>query len=239
MMADSQRICAVDGCGNPAKPGRKGMCGKHYKRVHRYGSPDGFAPKPERPIVKCCVEGCDRTSDGWRILAGRCERHHKAHKKYGDVSLAPYQHGEQKEWLDAHVHYQGDECLTWPFVRDRVGYGKAFFRGKPAPAHRAMCIMAHGEPSPADLHASHLCHNGHLGCVNPRHLRWMTRVENQSNKPRQPRGARHYSAKLGPVDVLGIRLLLNSKSQVSVAHEFRIGRSTVGQIAHRQIWSHL
>lgn len=238
-MADSQRICAVDGCDNPVKPGRKGMCGKHYKRSHRYGSPDGFASKRERPVVQCSVEGCNRTSDEWRILAGRCERHHKAHKKYGEVGLAPYQHGEQREWLSANVNHQDDECLTWPFARDRNGYGKIKMGNRNTSAHRVMCEMAHGLPADAKMHAAHACHNGHLGCINPRHLFWQKASENQSNKPRQPRAGRHHFAILGPVDVIGARLLLKSRTQSAVASEFGVSRSVMGQIKRGEIWKSL
>lgn len=45
-------------------------------------------------------------------------------------------------------------------------------------AHRVMCILAHGEPPSPKHVAGHSCHNGSGGCVNPRHLSWITASEN-------------------------------------------------------------
>lgn len=32
-------VCKAEGCGKPAAKGRRGMCGSHYKRLWKYGSP--------------------------------------------------------------------------------------------------------------------------------------------------------------------------------------------------------
>lgn len=233
MMAENQRICSVDGCGNPAKPGRKGMCGKHYKRVHRYGRPDGFAPKPERPI--CKVDGCGTVAQG----LGFCNNHYKRFVKWGDPLAGGMTPGTIPQWVRDHAAYEGDDCLAWPFSRDRNGYGKMKIGDRGTSAHRVMCETAHGQPEGPAMHAAHSCHNGHLGCVNPRHLFWQDGSENQSNKPRQPKGKRSYSAILGPVDVLGARLLLRSRTQASVAAEFGVARTTMGQIERGEIWKSL
>ena len=177
-MAESKRICCAPDCGNPAVPGRKGMCMKHYKRVYKHGSVDGFAAKPERPI--CKVESCNRVTTG----LGFCNSHYKRFVKWGDTLAGGMKPGTQQAWLRDNATHQGDCCLTWPFARDRNGYGKVYFEGIGTSAHRVMCTLAHGKPDDPSKHAAHTCHNGHLGCVNPRHLVWMEAKLNQADKPR-------------------------------------------------------
>lgn len=83
-----------------------------------------------------------------------------------------------KKWLQDHVSHEGNECLTYPFYRPRNGYGVIWDDGRRTGAHRLMCRLAHGEPEDEKLEAAHSCGNGHLGCVNPNHLRWKTRSAN-------------------------------------------------------------
>lgn len=86
---------------------------------------------------------------------------------------------EAINWLLAHVQYQGDDCLIWPFSKDkRVGRGRCGYKGKMYWTHRLMCIFAHGEPPSPELDTAHSCGNGSLGCVNPKHLSWETRQKN-------------------------------------------------------------
>lgn len=69
--------------------------------------------------------------------------------------------------VDAALWSSTDECILWPFNPNR-DYGSH----AGAPAHRLVCIAAHGPPSDPRLQAAHLC--GVCKCVNPRHLRWAT-----------------------------------------------------------------
>lgn len=88
------------------------------------------------------------------------------------------------EWLEAHRDYpHEDRCLIWPFSRDtRLGRGSMGVKGWGGWAHRNMCMLVHG-PAPDDKPiAAHSCGNGHLGCVNPRHLSWSTYSENQIHR---------------------------------------------------------
>jgi hypothetical protein len=86
------------------------------------------------------------------------------------------------DWIDSHKDYQGSECLTWPYFRDQNGYGRLGRRGQMFWAHRAMCERAHG-PAPSSAHeAAHSCGNGKRGCVNPCHLAWKTKSENQRER---------------------------------------------------------
>jgi hypothetical protein len=93
--------------------------------------------------------------------------------------------GAHEQWLRDHRDYPHDYCLIWPFARNaEYGRGIAGIVGKSPHAHRVMCEMVHG-PAPSTKHqAAHSCGNGHLGCVNPRHLKWATNSENQIERYR-------------------------------------------------------
>lgn len=98
-------------------------------------------------------------------------------------------------WLIAHVGYNGDNCLTWPKAKNGEGYGQCAVGRKVRKANRLMCRLVHGEPPTSRHVAAHSCNNGHLGCVNPRHLSWKTHAENVEDKRRagacgKPRGSR-------------------------------------------------
>jgi hypothetical protein len=74
-----------------------------------------------------------------------------------------------------------------------------------------MCQAAHGA-QPTDAHeAAHFCGVRH--CINPRHLRWATTVENDADKDRhgtrQP-GPKERFAKITQEDADDIRALAKS-----------------------------
>lgn len=89
--------------------------------------------------------------------------------------------GKAYLWLLANVNYSGDECLIWPFAKDGTLRGKVGLNGKNLYAHRVMCELVNG-PCPPSLECAHSCGNGHKACVNPRHLSWKTRSENQRER---------------------------------------------------------
>src|SRR5690606_22017504 len=90
--------------------------------------------------------------------------------------------GFAPKWLKDHVAHTADDCLIWPYAKLANGYAAIRIDGKTTTAARIMCVAAHGEPLTPQLEAAHSCGNGHLGCVNPRHLRWATTAENNSDK---------------------------------------------------------
>lgn len=144
--------------------------------------------------------------------------------------------GKGIAWLRAHVSYQGSNCLTWPFSRVR-GYGNVSLNGKIYYAHRMMCELVHG-PAPApEYEVAHSCGKGHEGCINPLHLSWKTRGENQADKRAHGtsgKGRRRY--KLTPEQVVEIRSLQGAVSVTNLAAKFRISRGTIRQIHLGQIW---
>lgn len=236
-MADSQRICSVEGCGKPSRS--RGWCPLHYKRWKRNGDPLSTQIDVGACSRPCRIAGCGRLI----AAKGLCNTHYarwKANPGITDEALVTRVSVE--EWINAHKDHSGDECLLWPFSRMRCGYGFARFMGMKTTASRAMCVAAHGHPLDEKLEAAHRCGNGHLGCVNPRHLYWATASQNQMDRVRHGtsnRGGRHPMAKLTPIDVLGIRLMLAGNSQRAVAKAFGVSQTAVYSINAGRSWGHL
>lgn len=136
-------------------------------------------------------------------------------------------------WLKAHVDYDGPECLTWPFTRNEKGYGQVGLNGKILKAHRLMCVLAHGEPPEPRYNAAHSCHNGHLGCVHPKHLSWKTPSENTQESAIFRTGIKR-GQQLTIDRVEAIRA--SDKTHAELAAEYGVAVNTIGKIIRREIW---
>ena len=129
------------------------------------------------------------------------------------------------QWIvDVALPNQGDDCLTWPFTRIRTGYGRIGRGGKNHYAHRYICQLVHGEPPEPNYHAAHSCGNGHLACVNPRHLSWKTSSENQLE------GRKHCRRVLTPQQVAEIRRLRGIARTDHLAERFGVTEPTIRKI---------
>lgn len=69
------------------------------------------------------------------------------------------------------------ECWLWNGSRSDRGY--AMFADNRA--HRLM-YERHNGHIPDGMHVLHTCHNGHMGCVTPHHLKIGTHKENMRDK---------------------------------------------------------
>lgn len=189
--------------------------------------------------MRCLADGCVEPS----VAKGLCKPHWHRMRRYGSPTGGKYREGAASEWLVAHVSHAGSECLTWPFGRNSRGYGAVGFRGRRVGAHRAMCILAHGEPPKANSHAAHSCGKGHEGCVNPRHISWKTPKENQRDRAAHgthSRGQKNVRALVTEDDVKAIRRRVSSgEPQVALAAEFNITTHAVWAIVHRRTWAWL
>lgn len=89
--------------------------------------------------------------------------------------------GKGIAFLRAHLSYQGTDCVHWPYHTQIDGYGNLGYNGGGMKrAHRLMCELAHGKPPTPKHEAAHSC--GVARCVNPKHLSWKTRSENEIDK---------------------------------------------------------
>jgi hypothetical protein len=149
----------------------------------------------------------------------------------------------------------GDGCWLWLGSRFPRGYGSYCFRRKRIRATR-IALLLDGRPMPKDgLRALHSCDNP--ACVNPKHLRWGTDLENAADRklrgrdntasgPRHRtrtkphlilRGEGHGCAKLTADDVIEIRR--DIRMQREIAATYGVSRSLIGQIRTGKLWSHV
>lgn len=141
--------------------------------------------------------------------------------------------GRNAKWIFDHVGYQGDDCLKWPFSTDkRVGRGTLGFMGRIMWAHRFMCELAHGMPPPDKPQASHKCGNGHLGCVNPRHLEWKSNEENSQDKITHGTTRKKGGKNLKPAQIIELKSLKGKMAQTAIAARFGVSLSCVQYHLH-------
>lgn len=187
----------------------------------------------------CSIPDCGKPhkAHGW------CRAHYERWKLHGDPGGGATPRGAVKDWVLSHINYDGDVCLWWPFsASDLKGYAMMRWNGRTTSAHKVLCEMAHGA-APSEKHeVAHSCGNGHLGCVNPRHLRWATRSENHKDKLKHgtdDRGDKSPNAKLSVEQVRDIRRRLSSETLQSIANDFGVSASLISAIRHRKRWSWL
>lgn len=145
--------------------------------------------------------------------------------------------GQGIRFLRGLITHQGDDCVIYPLSRNLNGHGACAINGKRHLAHRLMCEMAYGPPPTPKHEAAHSCGRGHDGCVNPRHLSWKTRAENQADRyihNRKPQ--RRYTRKLSNDQIDEIRALGGKKTNTEIAVMFGVTRQNIRQILLGQIW---
>ena len=191
-------------------------------------------------VRACSVPGCTRAAHA----RGRCRPHDLRVRKYGSALGGRAMRGAHIEWLNDNVNHDREECLIWPFSAKQDGYGSVRVDGKTMMASRYMCILAHGAP-PSDHHeAAHSCGNGHLGCTNPKHLRWATRRENIQDAIRHgvfPQGERKTGqAKLTDETVRRIReMRAKGHTYREISNKFNVDPSNACKIVKRKMWGHV
>lgn len=216
----------------------RGWCQAHYARWLRYGDPLGLAPtKPVRQVQQCVADGCKKLER----VRGLCTTHYSRWLRYGSLEAQRTPPGEGLRFIKAvALAHDSDACLRWPYGVTRDGYGRVRYEGRQIGAHRLACIMAHG-PQPSRLHeAAHSC--GNATCVNPRHLRWATPVENTSDKYQHGTirlGERHSLTRLKEADVIEIHRLRGQLTLRQIAARFGVSPATIGMIHTGRNWGWL
>ncbi len=186
----------------------------------------------------CTVENCCNKAHAKSL----CKRHYHKLVRYGDpMGGWAIAKGDAEKWIiNFAIKYDGNDCLDWPFGKCGRGYGRHHVDGKPVPASRYICQLRHGPPSHVGLDAAHSCGNGHLGCVNPKHLRWATKKENASDKVlhgTKIEGELHAAAKLTRDDIIAIRS--SNLTQWELAHKYGVHQATINRIKLRKSWEHV
>ena len=230
----TRATCTIEGCEAPSINSR-GWCSKHYQRWQSSGDP--LVSKIDREgDGACSVEGCGRPSKAKRM----CAMHYLRFKKGGSSDHLHDKHRRRARWIMEHAAHDGDDCLIWPFSVSDHGRGTVTLHGRHMSAPKAMCIAAHGEPPTGRHEAAHTCGKGHEGCMNPRHLRWATRRENEADKVVHGtirRGAAINTARLTEEDVRCIRA--SSETGVVLAKRYGVTTSAISSIRLRRSWAWL
>lgn len=136
------------------------------KRVARYrGLP---FPEPKDKLEEAANEAFNALSP-------------KRRRGQTGYSVTHAAHSRSAMWLMANKGFDGDECLIVP--NSLPGSAASVrYNCKQMSAARAMCIITQGLPENPEFFAIHSCGNGHLSCVNPKHLRWGTNGDNQRDR---------------------------------------------------------
>lgn len=149
-------------------------------------------------------------------------------------------YGEALQFIREAIKDPGEDCIEWPYYRDRRGYGRVSFEGGTPTASRVALILYTGESPSPGIEVAHSveCHNP--ACINPRHLRFATRKENNDDRFQNEtilRGEEASWAKLTNDEVISIRL--DPRSVTAIAEDHVVSRSTVSLIKRREVWGHL
>lgn len=134
------------------------------------------------------------------------------------------------------------ECVQFSGKQQPNGYGRVSVDGRYRRAHVVACELAHGLRPPDKTDAAHSCGN-HM-CINPRHLRWATRIENEADKVlhgRDIRGERSGTARLTRAQVLDIRKRYDrgGVTQQQLADFYGVHVMTINSIVNRRTWRHI
>jgi DNA-directed RNA polymerase specialized sigma subunit len=105
-----------------------------------------------------------------------------------------------------------------------------------------MCELVNGPVPSQDHEAAHSCGKGDTGCVNPAHLAWKTRSENNNQKTKhgtQLRGTKQPMAKLDELQVREIRKMKGRANYIEISAKYGISKQQVCRIMKRQAWAWL
>lgn len=153
---------------------------------------------------------------------------------------------ETKFWRHAKKGAE-DDCWLWGGSLSEKGYGriKHYQSRKWVKAHRYSYELHHGE-IPAGMLVLHSCDN--RACVNPKHLRLGTsmdnsmdmRVRGRVNITANRRGGAHPHAKLTETDIPLIRDRVKAgEAMALVAFDYEVGVSTIHSIIRGRSWKHV
>jgi hypothetical protein len=187
----------------------------------------------------CTVDGCSNK----HAAVGYCNAHYGRWRRHGDPLTGRTPDGKpERFYREVVLAYDGDECLPWPFGKDRNGYGVMRHEGRMQLVSRLVCEEVNGHPPTPKHEAAHDCGKGHLSCCTKRHLSWKTHQENLADRVphgTHNRGERHGSAKLTEAKVREILALGGRLSQREIGKIFGVNQSQINRIQRSQAWAHL
>jgi hypothetical protein len=150
------------------------------------------------------------------------------------------------EFLENALLTDTEDCIIWPYGTRR-GYGDIRIGEHKKFAHREICCRAHGPPPTPSHEAAHSCNV--RSCVNYKHIRWATRIENESDKKihgtrykvwEHNNGVRSSSARLTEDQVHWIRHQLELGIHIwEIAKHLGMGTTSIRNIRDNRKWCSL
>jgi hypothetical protein len=181
----------------------------------------------------CSIPDCGNPTNA----RGLCSSHYHRLRRYGDP-LTPKQkkHGEVRRfYTEVVLNYDGDDCLIWPYHRMPNGYGQIGDKGKICVVSRMVCEDTYGPPPTSKHEAAHSCGKGHEGCVNRRHLRWVTHRENTADRIKNGTWGKKLTEETAR-EMLTLKGLLSRKA---ISVRFGVDPSSVWNVFTGRTWKHL
>lgn len=174
------KICSFESCERKAHA--RGLCTAHYQQQAKGQTLAPVLPyRGQRvspatgPGTCCTIDGCTKTVHS----GGLCSMHRWRVNNYGDPNYCETtRHLPMVErfWLKVH---KGPGCWNWEGGgRDGYGTFTEGHKGKTHLAHRLAYELLVG-PIPEGKLLDHRCRN--TLCVNPKHLRVVTRKQNREH----------------------------------------------------------
>jgi hypothetical protein len=182
----------------------------------------------------CKVEGCER-----KIRAlGLCEMHYGRQRRLGTTERGTW--GRARAFFDEAKAMETDECILWPFAKTSKSpfYGTIRGHKETSIVNRLMCIEVHGHPPTPQHESAHNC--GVSLCINKRHLRWATPLENTADRKihgTEVFGEKVINAKLSAAKVVEIRSLRGRMSNREIAGMFGVSKTTISSVMTKQNWA--
>lgn len=187
----------------------------------------------------CVVPGCGKQA----YSRGLCRMHESRKRRNGDpTALKTASTGEPEKFLRDAAARAAEDCIPWPFAKNpKSGYGVFQVKKTTTTAHRKQCELAHGAAPSPEHQAAHSC--GNRMCVNPKHIRWATKVENAADRwlhGTQVHGERQWYSKLTRDQVKEIRRrVAMGQAAPDLANEFSVSPSHISRLASRESWAWL
>lgn len=175
--------------------------------------------------MKCSVETCQKAA----TKKGLCDAHYMRFKRHGDPLKGRVNDGVPLAFFLKIMATDSDECVPWPYAKRGAGRGAIQWDGKTQKVHRVMCEQVNGRPPSDKHHAAHECGNGHLGCINPKHLAWKLPKENEADKRRHGT----LRQKLSDADVRRIRELAAELTQTAIAKQYDVSTMTISMLVRK------